>query len=307
MEFPGETAVIGLQLQECVQNGGYFPFQSGMFAAMLFFVMQVVEQCINTFALTADAENIGFGAAFEIDELPDETSGGESVAFVAVERLLCYVGEIGAAVFVSVFEGVERIEQHPSYEADFRTAVGLAVGCAELFSGHVFQRITIHISRCEIACQRLLHPFVRIGWFGGLRQQTVVAVFPGIPHELGKIRGRSVAEFPAEDDRRAFGQVLVGPDRRSQREFTDIAIGGLLIGESEAERSPACDVLEARESDRRIAREHHLSAFVGRQSIAAGAAYTQHRVVFSAGGIEDARQRSAETVFADSPAVGRVE
>ena len=107
-------------------------------AAVIFFVAQVVKQGINTFALAADAENIGLRAVSEIDELADETSGSEPLAFIAVEDRFRIGDEVGPAVAVSVFEGVERIEQYPAHESDLGTAVGGAVGCPELFSGHIF-------------------------------------------------------------------------------------------------------------------------------------------------------------------------
>ena len=115
-----------------------FPLQVRVPAAVIFFVAQVVKQGINTFALAADAENIGFRATLEVDEFADESSGGESVAFIAVEGCPRQGDEVGTVVFVSVFEGVERIEQYPAHESDLGTAVGGAVGCPELFSGHIF-------------------------------------------------------------------------------------------------------------------------------------------------------------------------
>ena len=278
-----------------------------MLAAVSLFIVQVVEQRRNALALAADAEHIGLRAVSEVDELADEATGREPVALVAVEGRPGQADEVGTALFVSVFEGVERIEQHPPHEAHLGMAVGSAVGRAELLPGHVFQRIAVYVSRREIGGQHLLHPLVRIGRFGSRGPQAVVAVLPGLTHEIGEVRSLTAAEFPAEHDRCALGQVPVGADRRGQREFAVVAVGRLLIGESEAERGTAPDVLEARESDRRIAREDHLAARMGGQRIAAGPARTQHRAEFSAGRVEDARERGAETVFADGPAVGHAE
>lgn len=86
---------------------------------MLFFVLQVIEDCHCAFALTAYAENVGLVVAVEIKLLAEITGGREAVFKIGIDDAVAYLDEVGAVVFLAIFEGVESIEHCASDKAHF--------------------------------------------------------------------------------------------------------------------------------------------------------------------------------------------
>ena len=306
-ELARKAAVGVLQLQQPVEQRVDPLLPLLVASSLLLFIGQVEQQGVGPFRLAADAVDVGFAVALEVDHLADQSAGREAVPKVAVKDRAGILHEGFVVGGLAVFEGVAGVQQHASDESHLGHAVAGGVVCTQFDARGVFERVVAHVALQEVFAQQRLGLVGGVGRVERLRVEAVEGVVPDVGHEPGVGVAVSLTDYPRQPAAFALLQHFEAADLRGEVQFADVGFRGLAPGESEDEGSPAVDVAESGEAQRRAAREDHFAVVVAGERLLAERIGAQYGEKVARVFVVDTRERRAETVFAHLPAVRGVE
>ena len=307
LELAREAAVLVLQLEEAVQHAldAFLPF--GVFTLLLFLVVQIVQNGIYAFGLTADAMSGFLEAAVVVYHFVEETGRRKTVLEISVKDMIGIVHQVLAVLLFAILQSIESVQQCTSHKAHFGN-IGIGTSSSlQLYTGIIMSGGIANIAFHEEVAHHLLHAVYRVRCVNRFRTVSVITILPGALYAFRKIGSIPFGHLPSHGDAVTLTKQLESLNGRSQRQFADICLRCFLIGETVCQDSHTIHIAETGISDGSLTGQDYLSLLMSGQSFLVELVNTDNRHGRTTCRIESCRQRSAQTVLTHQPTVRCVE